>query len=148
MAMIMAIAFLIIIATLMAVMMNMTANTTKKTENLYFTEQAHLLAKSATEYALLAISGHNRDLGGANSSCIETIASQYPAVGPYFNINTTIRYIGLGNNGTCGTSSFVDNIDTNQTRGTVLIDVTVSGIENSLRLNQNIVYHRRTLQKP
>lgn len=147
MAMIMAIAFVIIIATIMMVMMSMTAQTTKRTENLYFTEQAQLLAKSATEYALLAISGHNR----TGESCVQTITSQYPAVAPIFNINTTIRYIGLNPvtaGSTCDQNSFVDTINTVQSQGTVLIDVVVTSNNANLGIDQDIRYHRRTVQKP
>jgi len=147
MAMIMAIAFLIIVATLLAFMLNLTAHTSSRTNHIYFNEQAKLLAKSATEFAMLAVSGHNRLVPA--SDCIQTIVSQYPAgPAPFFNINTTIRYIGVGNNGTCGTNSFVNNITTAQSQGTVLIDVFVRSIEANLNLGEAIVYHRRTLQKP
>jgi len=146
-AMIIAIVFLVIVATLMALMLNLTTQTSHRTEHMYFNEQAQLLAKSATEFAMLAISGHDR-LVGVND-CLETITSQYPAGGaPIFTIDTTIRYIGLGNNGTCGTSSFVNTIATAQSQGTVLIDVYVSSIDANLNLGETITYHRRTLQKP
>ena len=151
MAMIMAIAFLVIIAGIMATMMNMTAVTTKRTEHMYFKEQAQLLAKSATEFALLAISGHDR-LG--NTSCVNSITSNFPVLNPYFTIQTNIRYIGLpGAIGTCagyiGTPFPVTNSTiAPESDGTVLIDVYVSSIEANLNLSQPIVYHRRTLQKP
>ena len=147
MAMIIAIAFLVVVATLMALMLNLTTQTSHRTQHLYFNEQAQLLAKSATEFAILAISGHDR---AGLTDCLQTITSQFPAGGtPFFNINTTIRYIGLGNAvGTCETNSFVDTIATAQSQGTVLIDVYVTSIEGNLNLGETISYHRRTLQKP
>jgi len=160
MAMIMAIAFLVIIAGMMAVMMSMTSLTTARTEQMYFKEQAQLLARSATEFALLAISGHNR-LG--NASCVNQINSQFPVGGvnaPYFTIRTNIRYIGLA--GAAGTCAGVNNyIPTPfapvggvphpiapESDGTVLIDVYVTDIPGQLNLSNPIAYHRRTLQKP
>lgn len=141
-AMITAIAFLVIISGIMAVMMNMSSLANKRTEHLYFTEQAQLLAKSATEFALLAISGHDR----AGGSCLQTISSTYAG---YLDVNTTIRYIGLaGLGGTCATNSFVNAVNTTQSVGTVLIDVYVTSDDAVLNLGNPISYHRRTIQKP
>jgi len=157
MAMIMAIGFLVILAGIMATMMNMTSITTKRTEHMYFKEQAQLLARSATEFALLAISGHDR---AATGNCITNINSQFPAAAPFFDINTTIRYIGVLNvpNATCTgyiASPFASgNAISPESEGTVMIDVYVSSIENQvgvapgLQLGQEIRYHRRSLQKP
>ena len=143
MAMIMAIAFLVIIAGMLATMLNMTATTSKRTEHVYFTEQAQLLAKSATEFALLAISGHDRV---ATGTCVDSTTSTFPAANPYFNINTTIRHIGMG--GICPNNNYIPIINTQQSRGTVLIDVYVSSIDANLNIGETIRYHRRTIQKP
>ena len=152
-AMIMAIAFLVIIAGMMATMMNMSTVTTKRTENMYFKEQAQLLAKSATEFAVLAISGHNKL---ANTNCVTNIASQFGAPA-YFNIQTTIRYIGLPGAPIGSTCANYINTPlplvpaTNiapESQGTVLIDVFVTSIDAQLNLNQPVAFHRRTLQKP
>jgi hypothetical protein len=144
-AMIIAIAFLLITAVLMAIMINMTSQTTKRTGDIYFQEQAHLLAKSATEFTLLAISGHNR----AGGNCLTNINAQYPnAASPIFDINTTIRYIGLaGLGGTCATSSLINNITTPESNGTIVIDTYVTTSANVL-LTEQVRFHRRTMQKP
>lgn len=154
MAMIMAIAFLVIVAGMMAIMLNMSSLANKRTEHIYFTEQAQLLAKSATEFALLAISGHNR----AGDSCVQTVTSTYPDVNPFFNIDTTIRYIGLNAAAgtTCLTNAYINpaltptppSIITSQSEGTVLIDVYVSTIDANLNVGETISFHRRTIQKP
>lgn len=142
-----AIAFLLIMATIMAMMLSMTAQTSKRGADLYFQEQAHMLAKSATEFALLAISGHERN---ATAGCVTRINSQYPNVNPIYDINTTIRYIGLsGFGGTCaGTNSFIDNIATPESNGTVLIDVYVTLDAATAGTTEDIRFHRRTMQKP
>ena len=157
MAMIMAIGVLVILAGILATMMNMTSVTTKRTEHMYFKEQAQLLARSATEFALLAISGHNR---AATGNCVTNINSQFPVGNgavPYFDINTTIRYIGVQGiaSPTCTnyiTTPFASgNPVSPESEGTVMIDIYVSSIDtgaNGLNLGQSIRYHRRTLQKP
>lgn len=153
-AMIMAIGFMVIIAGILATMMNLTSVTSKRTENMYFKEQAQLLAKSATEFALLAISAHDRSPGGVvNSDCITNINSQFPSTSPYFNIRTNIQYIGLpGATLTCAGANYIPvaNFASGQiapeSDGTVLIDVYVTS--TNVNLSENIIYHRRTLQKP
>ena len=146
-AMIIAIAFLLITAVLMAIMINMTSQTTKRTGDIYFQEQAHLLAKSATEFALLAISGHNR----AGGNCLTSINIEYPGAGAasIFDINTTIRYIGLASlGGTCANNdSLIDNITTAESNGTMLIDTYVTTSAN-VQLTEPVRFHRRTMQKP
>ena len=146
-AMLIAIAFLLITAVLMAIMVNMTAQTTKRTADIYFQEQAHLLAKSATEFAMLAISGHNR----AGGNCLTDIDIQYPAAGAaaIFDINTTISYIGLaGLGGNCGgAASLINNITTPESNGTILIDTYVT-TSATVDLTEPVRFHRRTMQKP
>ena len=143
MAMFAAIAFLLIMATILALMVSMTTLTTKRGADLYFQEQAHLLAKSATEFAMLAISGYDRNV---TTRCINQINSQYPNVNPVYDINTTIRYIGLGS--VCDASNnYINNIVTPESNGTVLIDVYVN-VPASVTGAEPVRFHRRTLQKP
>ncbi len=145
--MLIAIAFLLITGVLMALMINMTSQTTKRTGDIYFQEQAHLLAKSATEFALLAISGHDR----AGGNCLTDIHIEYPGAGAasIFDINTTIRYIGLSSlGGTCaGAGSFINTIETPESNGTIVIDTYVTTSAN-VNLTEPVRFHRRTMQKP
>lgn len=144
-AMIISIAFLIITAVLMSIMVKMTALTTKRTADVFFQEQAYLLAKSATEFALLAISAHDRDAHG----CITNINIQYPTSGAQaiYDINTTIRYIGFNSYaGTCSTNSFIDEISTSESNGTVIIDTYVTTSTN-VNITEPVRFHRRTMQK-
>ncbi len=149
-AMMMAIFVIVIVGTLMGLMMSMSATALKRTTNLYLKEQAVLLAKSATEYAVLAISGTNRTGG-----CLTIINSSYNPSGaatPIFNITTNIQYIGLsaGNLANeCNVGeNFIQNADVSapESKGSALIDVTVASDPN-LGINETIRYHRRTLQK-
>ena len=126
---------MITIATLMALMLSLTSTTTKQTSDIYVNEQTKLLAKSATELALLAISGHNNAI-----NCIENINFTFEN---NYEVNTSIYYIG--NNLPCTPSHLFSNtISTPESNGTVIIDtyVTFKGSSEPIR------YHRRTLQKP
>jgi type II secretory pathway pseudopilin PulG len=141
-AMIMAIALLVVISTIMAVSISMSTTTTARTTNEYLHEQAMLLASSATEYAILAISGHNRI---ANDNCINEINAVYPnADNPMFDIKITMGYVGL--NAGAGCSQYIATIATPETNGTVIMDVTVTS-NAALNLTEPIRYERRTLQK-
>jgi len=145
-AMIMAIFFIILIATLLSYMLASSSETAKRTTNDYLNEQAQLLAKSAVEYTILRVSGHNR-AGG----CMLGFNANYPTSGAtaIFDINVTVQYFGFGN--ACA-QAFTDagrsiaNIQTAESNGTMMIDVYVSDNIN-LKLTEPIRYHRRTLQK-
>jgi hypothetical protein len=143
MAMIMAIFFIVIIAVIMATVVRLTATTTKKTENIYLHEQAMGLTRSATEYALLAVSGHNHNL---LTNCINQIDAQYPdETNPIFDINITLRYIGFGAlAGTC--NDYIPAVLTPESNGSILMDVTVTSNPN-LGITEEIRYFRRTIQK-
>lgn len=145
-AMLIAIALLIIISTIMAISISMSTKTTQRTTNEYLHEQAILLASSATEYAILAISGHDRV---ANDNCINSINAIYPnTINPIFDINISISYVGFGGIGLNADDcrDYIATIVTPETNGTTLIDVIVTS-NNNLNINEPIRYHRRTLQK-
>ena len=133
-----AIILLVAIATLMALMLSFSSQTAKQTGDIYLKEEAELLAKSATEFALLSISGHDN-----NTSCIEHINMRYPAANPRYDINMTLYYIGNGM--PCNLANeLADNIATADSNGTVIIDTVVTNTES----DEPVRFHRRTIQKP
>ncbi len=149
-AMLMAIFVIVVVGTLMALMISLSSTSLKRTTNLYLNEQAALLARSAVEYTLLAISGTDRTTG-----CLTNINTTYNPQGignPMFNIAVTIRYIGLsggnGNNECTAAESFIPNnrVSAPESKGSALIDVVVES-DPSLNIGETIRYHRRTLQK-
>lgn len=144
--MVMAIWILVAMTSMMALMLSFSSQTLNQTTAIHTKEQAQLLSKSATEYALLAISGHDRTVSG---SCINHINATYSPGGiNQFDINTTIRYIGLGAlGGTCDDLPGADNINTLESEGTIIIDTYVTSKTQSLS-DPIIRYHRRTIQKP
>jgi hypothetical protein len=131
-------------------MLAFTSDTNKRTIDEYLNEQAILLTYSATEYAMLAISGKDRTAG-----CITSISSTYPSSGsPIFQITTNIQYIWSDDAALPDRSSsihsscrgYIDNLVTPESHGAALIDVVVT-TDSSLGLNEPIRFHRRTLQK-
>lgn len=131
-AMIMAIAVLVVIGTIMALSLALTASTTKQTTDLYLYEQAILLSKSATEYAILEITKAN--------PCTVTNLNFDEGV---YNINVDIKYI-YTNPSPC--ASTVDNyvsVATPEQNGSVLMDVTVVTNEGG----DPISFFRRSIQK-
>ena len=100
-----AIIFIVLIATIAALSLSFSTFSTKQTSDLYLREQAELLLQSGTEFALLAISGHDIV---ANNNCINTITAQYPQAGAnaLFDITVSLSYIGNGLPDGCNTYRF------------------------------------------
>lgn len=144
-SLIMAIFFVITIATLGALALSLSNQTVKQTGDLYLRSQAELLAQSATEYALLAISAHDRE---ATGNCVNNISNiRFPNdANPLFTTDIHIQYIG--NDMPAGCKMLGDNnLTTIDSNVTALIDVFVES--NTALVNaEPIRYHRRTLQKP
>lgn len=154
-----AVFMILAISFLLMRMMATTAESSQRTINNYLHEQAILLTYAATEQAILAISGRNR----AQNGCITTISGQFPNQNPILTYTTNIRYIwsntqttalqagGPSNGANClgyidGTQVAGNQLTTDETGGSVLIDVYVSG-HGTLGLSEPVRYHRRTLQK-
>ena len=135
-----AIFLMVLVATLMALAFSLSSQTKKQTGDIYMQEQAQLLARSATEFALLAISGHDNRI-----DCIEQINMRYPKGSPIYDINMTLYYIG--NALLCNGSHLLDNnIATDESNGTVMIDTFDSYTRPDT--NESVRFHRRTIQKP
>jgi type II secretory pathway pseudopilin PulG len=138
-----AVMFLVLVATLGALALSLSTQTTKQTSDLFLKEQAELLLQSGTEYALLAISAHEYNA----TSCLRNINSTYTSGGTdLFDINMTLRYFYTGGSNCPTPSGLATTIDTNESNMTVMIDTYVTskiGIST-----EPIRLHRRTLQKP
>ena len=133
-SLLLAIIVMITIATLMALMLSLSSTTAKQTTDIYVSEQTKLLAKSATELALLAISGHNNSL-----NCINNINFTFQT-----NYSVTMKLYYIGNSLPAGCNTIANTISTKESNGTVIIDTYVDYNGSS----EPIRYHRRTIQKP
>ncbi len=134
---------MVTVAVLMSLMINLSSSSVKTTLDVYLKEQAELLARGATEYAILAISGHNN-----TDDCITDINIAYPEgdTEKTHDINISLSYIG---NGMPGCANMLDNtIDTDESNITVIIDTVVSVNQANTLISEPIRVHRRTIQKP
>ncbi|MDX1808041.1 MAG: type II secretion system protein [Sulfurospirillaceae bacterium] len=137
-----AIIFLFVVATLATLALSLSTQSAKQTTDDYLKIEAELLAKSGTEFALLALSGHDFNTSG----CLNSIDIKYPSTVNYtHDINMSIMYIGNGLPISC--NDILNNtISTPDSNRTVIIDTTVT--TNPTISTEQIRIHRRTIQKP
>ncbi len=138
-----AIIIMITIATLMTLMITLSTASVKSTTDIYLKEQAELLTRSATEYTLLALSGHNH-----NQNCLENLHLFYPdATSPSHEANVSIWYIGRDLPSGCG-HVLANDVNRSESNLTVIVDVKVWVNRANTGITEPIVIHRRTIQKP
>ncbi|MEN4046448.1 MULTISPECIES: hypothetical protein [Sulfurimonas] len=150
-AMIMAIAVIVIIATIMALAISLTSQTTKRTTDVYLYEQSVLLAHSAAEYALLRIS--------QTPPCtdLDTTFTQ----DTLYNITIKLQYIYYDDPNTplvneaqavcnaipaANRGILYTTVTTPEQNGSVLMDVTVD-VNDTTVASEPVRYFKRTLQK-
>ena len=149
MAMIMAITIIVVMATIMALGLALTSQTTKKTIDLYLYEQSILLSKSATEYALLRI---------AQSPPCTYTGENIPNQDGIYTIDIAVQYIYYDDPATGGTNeaqvlctanggTLYSAVTTPEQDGSVIMDVTVSVLPAANAASEPIRYFRRTIQK-
>lgn len=131
-AMIMAVMVILIIATIMALSLALTTETSKRTTDLYLYEQAVLYSKSAAELALLDI---------AQNGCQNSYSTTFDGI---YDANVTMSYVYTGTVGTC--TDYL-TIVTPEQNGSVLMDITVSVRADANITAEPIHYFRRTIQK-
>lgn len=130
-----AIIFLVLIATISALSIALSTQSVKQTGDIKLKNQAELLLRSGTEYALLAISG-------ATNGCLKQVNITYDKI---FDINASIMYIGNGlSSSNC--IQLGSDIDTKESNRTIIIDTIVS-LKDGIT-TEPIRLHRRTIQKP
>jgi len=122
--------FLVILGTIGTMMMYFSASTVRETTDDYLYTQAELYAKSSTEYAILAIEGHDFSNGCINKMDINTTT---------FDVNMTFKYFMVG----CPSDCNCTEIKTKESNGSVLISTTITSKEHD-----NVRFFRETLQKP
>ena len=163
-SMLMAISVMVTMMAISALVFTMSSKIVKSTATQYQKEQSILLAKSYTEYAILAVSGNDSTTG----SCVESIDADIGNViigstnigdvdsGMGYRVHVDISYIG--NNLSCNSSKILNksdivtkNIDGNDISPNLIVDVYVKYKDINEHLTTGvshwITYHKRTIQK-
>lgn len=137
-AIIIAIIFVVLISSLGALALMLSATASKQSADMYVKDQVEIYAKSFTEYAVLRLLTHD-----FNTGCLYEINGDSKTyLATKLKLNAKITY--YGKIGTCnGIALSGDNA--NKSSGTVMIDVFVTNDTNKDMLP--IRYHKRTLQK-
>jgi len=142
---------IVIMATVGILVMSITGKTIKETTSQYRKEQAVLLAKSYTEFAIMAVTANDRE-----SECIENIGGNNiidnDSNGKGYQVDGRIYYIGKDSTahlvGNCANTRILDsNVQTDGSDLQIIVDVYVKYKELDNTDADWITYHRRTLQK-
>lgn len=148
-SMLTAIVIIVLMATVAILVTSLTGKLVKETTAQFQREQAVLLANSYTEYAILAVTGNDRTV-----NCLDTIkgtVGNATATNPNngYRIRTHIAYIGTSAViGSCaGTRKLSEAVTTDSTPLTIIVDAYVDYKDLDNASGQNIVYHKRTIQK-
>ncbi|RRS32486.1 MAG: hypothetical protein P794_01230 [Epsilonproteobacteria bacterium (ex Lamellibrachia satsuma)] len=154
-SMITAIIVIVIMATVAMLVMNIAGKTVKETTAQYHREQAMLLSKSYTEYAVLSVMSNDRN--GTNH-CLRDIDGQVKidessavtvANGNGYRIRVRIAYIGEASEvASCSnTRIFSNSVTTVKTPLSIIVDTYVEYKDPENTSGGWITYHKRTLQK-
>jgi len=110
----------------------------------YTREQAELFLQSATEAALLKISGHSRGLGGTD--CLSAVNITSPD--SKFQANITINKYYLSDGTSCATAGLSETIQTEESNGMIDMTVIVTSNSTNTKILHPIRLERRSLQRP
>ena len=140
-SMITAIIMIVLMATVTMFIMNLSGKMVKETTTQFQREQAMLLTKSYTEYAIMAATANDHN----SSNCLNTITGTY---GDYA-IDVTLSYIARNSEISGGNCANVlsNSVATKNSPLNIIIDVFVHYPDYDHPDDLNMTYHRRTLQK-
>jgi len=142
-----AVAVIVIMGTVSMLVMSMSSKIVKETTTQYRKEQAVLLAKSYTEYAVLAVMGNDR----INDNCLTDINANDvladSSEGKGYRVRVRIAYIGSDLGNCTGVRVLSDSVATPESSLNILVDVYVEYKELDNTEAGWVTYHRRTMQK-
>lgn len=145
-SLILAIIFILLVASIGALSMAISSSSAKTSVNLFIHEQAKLLADGAAEYAIMKVQQND-----FTATCVDEIEINYPNEdSPTFKANISITYIGDG--GTGGTIQHCANkIESGKTGlQAIIISGQVRSLldEKSGNFRENFAYSFTTTQIP
>ena len=137
-----AIFFVVIASSICMLALSIASTSVKQNSEIYLREQSELVARAATEYAMLAIISNDFSttcLGNQSENASEDnpISGEF---GDLFTFKVFVKY--FGDMGICSGDAMAAT-GTNQ--GTIMLDVFVSSKPG--KASNPINFHKRTLQK-
>ena len=137
-----AIFFVVIASSICMLALSIASTSVKQNSEIYLREQSELVARAATEYAILAIISNDFSttcLGNQSENASEDnpIAGEF---GDLFTFKVYVKY--FGDMGICSGDAVAA---TGANQGTIMLDVFVSSKPG--KASNPINFHKRTLQK-
>ena len=139
-----AIFFIILISTIALTSLSIATMSAREAPNILLNQQAELLARSATEYAIMNIQQNDYDKGCPDS--VKEINLNYPSKSPIFNVKVQIYYLNSALKRFCGDNVISSTALTGDDKFASIIDVRVASVGNIG--SAPIKFSRRTLQIP
>ena len=139
-SMITAIIVIVLMATVAAFIMSLSGKMVKETTTQFQREQAMLLAKSYTEYAIMAVTANEHN----STNCLNNITGTY---GDY-RVTANIFYISKPGilDSSCS-RRLSESVMTLKSPLNIIVDVFVRYPDYDHPNDINMTYHKRTLQK-
>ncbi len=139
-SMLTAIFIIVLMATVAAFIMNLSGKMVQGTTVQFQREQSVLLAKSYTEYAIMAVTANEHN----SSNCLNNISGTYGI----YNVDVNISYIG-GTDLDASCNTLTNSVATVKSPLNIIIDVFVSynELDHPSSTPPKLTYHRRSLQK-
>lgn len=138
-SMLTAIIIIVLMATVAAFILNLSGKMVKGTTVQFQREQSVLLAKSYTEYAIMAVTANQQN----SANCLNSITGTYGI----YNIQADISYIGNNFDASCIRVLNDNPVVTPKSPLNIIVDVSVSYQDIDHPNNLNMTYHKRSVQK-
>jgi len=133
MTLLMAIVFILTIGVILALALSFSSQSVSKTIDNFHYNQAKLMTRSAAEYTLLALAGHDI---AATGTCIDAIDLTYNKI---YEINVSILYIGQNFPASCPMLSNALNEGSKESNGTVILDIVTTVKDEPIRITKRII---------
>lgn len=141
-SMLTAIAVIVVISSIGAFILSLSGKMISETTTQFQREQAMLLSKSFTEYAIMAVTANEQN----GSNCLNSISSN---IGGFYQVNVDISYIGRNLDSSCSRRLSQD-VTTPRSPLSIMVDVDVKYQDPDDPRGASapwITFHKRTLQK-
>ena len=137
-AMIMAMAVIVVVGTILALSLNMTAKTTKRNLDIYLYEHIEMLSNSAREYAMYKIDNNTTQCAYSNF----TVFGQ----DTLYDISINIRYVTPAGCPVAYPNDFTTDLDPDLLNDVAVIDVVVSVDKIESQTTEDIRFHKRYIE--